>query len=342
MRRCDGCLAGVFFMKDRYGRTIDYMRLSITSQCNLNCCYCMPEKIAPVPERELLAYEEILSVCAAAARAGISRLKITGGEPLVRKGCAQLVGMLKQIPGIRQVTLTTNGILLHRVLPQLLENGLDAVNISLDTLSEQTYEAITGKPELSRVLANIRLAVQAGLPVKVNSVLLKGINGDEWQALAGLTKKMPVDVRFIEMMPIGYGKNYAPVSNEILLKELYREYPGMEPDQRVHGNGPAVYFWIPGAKGSIGLISALHGKFCSRCNRLRLTAEGQLKPCLCYADSVDLRRILRGNTAKGEDGALEKALDQAFMQALEHKPQMHRFEVPGGVTEQGQMVQIGG
>ena len=310
-------------MKDKYGRTINYIRISITDRCNLRCRYCMPQGASFVPQEDLLTDQEIQQVCRAAARMGISRVKITGGEPLLREGCAELVGMLKRLPGIRQVTMTTNGILLHQYLLQLLANGLDAVNISLDTLSENTYAQMTGKPQLSRVLANIRLAGQAGLSVKLNRVLLKGVNDKEWHELAALTQKMPVDVRFIEMMPIGYGREYTPVSNEMLLKELYRIYPDLETDRRIHGNGPAVYYRIKDAQGSIGLISAI----------------GRLKPCLCFADSVDLGAVLRGNMPEEKK---QEALCQAFCQALADKPRMHRFEVPGAVTEQAQMVQIGG
>ena len=310
-------------MEDKYGRTINYIRISITDRCNLRCRYCMPQGAAFVPQEDLLTDQEIQQVCRAAARMGISMVKITGGEPLLREGCAELVGMLKRLPGIRQVTMTTNGILLHQYLLQLLANGLDAVNISLDTLSENTYAQMTGKPRLSRVLANIRLAGQAGLSVKLNCVLLKGVNDKEWHELAALTQKMPVDVRFIEMMPIGYGREYTPVSNEMLLKELYRIYPDLETDRRIHGNGPAVYYRIKDAQGSIGLISAI----------------GRLKPCLCFADSVDLGAVLRGNMPEEKK---QEALCQAFCQALADKPRMHRFEVPGAVTEQAQMVQIGG
>lgn len=326
-------------MKDKYGRTINYIRISITDRCNLRCRYCMPQGASFVSQEDLLTDQEIQQVCRAAAHMGISRVKITGGEPLLREGCAELVGMLKRLPGIRQVTMTTNGVLLHQYLPQLLANGLDAVNISLDTLSEHTYAQMTGKPQLSKVLANIRLAGQAGLSVKLNCVLLKGVNDKEWQGLSALTQKMPVDVRFIEMMPIGHGREYTPVSNDMLLDELYRIYPDLETDQRIHGNGPAVYYRIKGAQGSIGLISAIHGKFCHRCNRLRLTATGRLKPCLCFADSVDLGAVLRGNMPEEKK---QKALCQAFCQVLADKPRMHRFEVLSAVTEQAQMAQIGG
>lgn len=331
-------------MIDRYGRTIDYLRISITDRCNLRCRYCMPDGIQAARAEEILSYEEIQTVCQAAARAGISRLKITGGEPLVRADCTHLIGMLKRIPGIRQVTLTTNGILLRQYLQQLSDSGLDAVNISLDTLSEQTYEQITGKKELAKVLENIRLAEKAGLKVKINCVLLRGINDGEWRELAALTKELQADVRFIEMMPIGYGKNFEPVSNITVLEQLYEIYPGLEKDESIHGNGPAVYYRIKGAKGSIGFISAVHGKFCDSCNRMRLTSFGKLKPCLCYADSVDLKQILRKGQEKMSDKTVQPGEDlyRAFLLAAKQKPQMHCFEGADGVTEKGQMVQIGG
>ncbi len=338
-------------MEDRYGRTIDYMRVSVTDRCNLNCRYCMPDTILQAPDSRLLTDEELVCICRVAAQEGITRFKITGGEPLVRAGCAKLVGTLKKIPGVRQVTLTTNGVLLQQQLEQLLENGLDAVNVSLDTLCPQRYEFLTGNNELARVLEGIYQAVDAGLPVKLNSVLIKGLNDDEWQSLTELTKTLPVDVRFIEMMPIGAGAAYEPGAyNDGLLQKLRACYPGICSDPRIHGNGPAVYYQIPGALGSIGFISAMHGKFCDNCNRLRLTARGALKPCLCYGDSVDLMPILRGSKGRmaeppdlrGQEMTIEKKLQAAFQQAVVKKPAMHCFEKAAEVTETGSMFQIGG
>ncbi len=289
-------------MKDSYGRIIDYMRISITDRCNLRCRYCMPEGISQVPMEEILTYEEIEELCRAASELGISRLKITGGEPLVRSGCPRLIGMLKKIPGIEQVTMTTNGALLKQYLPQLLDHGLDAVNISLDTLNPQIYQQITGKNQLHEVLAGIGQALKAGLTVKLNAVLQPGINSKEWLSLARLTTQYPLDVRFIEMMPIGCGRSYRPVSNQELLLRLKASYPDLRTDESIRGNGPAVYYQIPRAMGSVGFISALHGKFCSGCNRLRLTAQGKLKPCLCFEEEVDVMEILRGKK-KGCNGS---------------------------------------
>lgn len=325
-------------MRDSFGRDIDYMRISITDRCNLRCRYCMPEGIELVPMKKILTYEELEIIGHAAAKAGIPKLKITGGEPLARLGCPELIGKLGRIPGIEQVTMTTNGVLLGKYLPQLTENGLKAVNISLDTLNRDKYKAITGRDELNAVLGGIRLALEAGLRVKINSVLQKGVNEGEWLEIANLTRKYPLDVRFIEMMPIGYGKKYETVYNEDILEGLKKEYPAMQEDLSVHGNGPAVYYQIPGAKGSVGLISAMHGKFCGYCNRIRLTSQGQIKPCLCFEDSVDIYELVK---EPHKEKAVEQ-VHQAIIKAIQIKPANHRFEELDEITEVKKMVEIGG
>lgn len=322
-------------MLDQYGRNIDYMRISITDRCNLRCRYCMPEGVDLAPMDSMLTYEEIEKICQEAANLGIKKIKITGGEPLVRLGCAELIGKLKRIAGIEQVTLTTNGVLLGTYLEELLENGLDAVNISLDSLDRERYQQITGRDELSKVLESIEKCVDAGLRVKVNSVLQKDCNGEEWEDLIYLAKKYPLDVRFIEMMPIGYGKQFEPIYNESLLKMIKEKYPETKADERVHGNGPAIYYQIPGFKGSIGFISAIHGKFCGQCNRIRLTAQGRLKPCLCYGDSVDLRMAIRS-----EDG--KEKVQELLKTGIKNKPKQHCFEEIEEITEQALMIGIGG
>lgn len=326
-------------MKDQYGRTIDYMRVSLTDRCNLRCRYCMPKDIELAPMEEILTLEQIEQICRAAAAAGIRRLKLTGGEPLVRLGCTGLVGRLKKIPGIEQVTLTTNGVLLKQYLPELLEAGLDGVNISLDTLSETKYEQITGRAELAQVLQSLDAALETGLKVKVNTVLQKDLNLEEWRSLVELAREKPLDVRFIEMMPIGFGKEFEPVSNERILVMLKEAYPGLERDERIHGNGPAVYYRIPGFLGSIGLISAIHGKFCSECNRIRLTSRGQIKPCLCYRETVDLKEVLDRDLPEEQK---EQLLLESIERAVFKKPLSHSFEDRGRVTEELQMVSIGG
>lgn len=310
----------------------------------------MPEGISLAACEEILTFEEIQTICRAAAELGIRKFKITGGEPLVRLGCPELVGILKRIPKTEQVTLTTNGTELGRYLDRLLENGLDAVNVSLDTLNPSVYKRITGFDKLSVVRKNIGQAVDRGLRVKVNSVLQKGVNENAWETLVRLAEEKPIDVRFIEMMPIGYGKCCEPVSGEEVLSRLRGKYPGIRKDDSIHGNGPAHYYRIPGFAGSVGFISAVHGKFCASCNRIRLTAKGELKPCLCYGGGIDVRKVIRsgeetdafaGEGEAAEDFQIDN-IKEALRKAVEGKPKMHCFETRGQITENRQMVQIGG
>ena len=331
-------------MRDGFGREIGYMRISITDRCNFRCRYCMPEGIRLAPMEEILTYEEIEMVCKAASELGITRFKLTGGEPLVRAGCPKLVGMIKRLSGTEQVTLTTNGILLGEYLDELMANGLDAVNVSLDTLDCRTFRQMTGYDGLERVKESIHKAVKTGLKIKINTVLQKGINAHEWEALLQLAKENPLDVRFIEMMPIGCGRKQEGIEGNKILSLLKEKYPGIHRDDMLHGNGPAEYYRIPGFAGGIGFISAVHGQFCADCNRIRLTARGELKPCLCYEDSVDVRGILRGQVRDGSEGAKKRkeAVRDAVRQAVERKPRKHCFDEEGQITEGRQMVQIGG
>ncbi|MBO7709117.1 MAG: GTP 3',8-cyclase MoaA [Lachnospiraceae bacterium] len=323
-------------LRDQYDRKINYMRISITDRCNLRCTYCMPDGICCVPMGELLSYEEITQVCTQAAALGIDRFKVTGGEPLVRKDCSRLIAMIRHIPGVSQVTLTTNGILLGEYLDELLEAGLDAVNISLDTMDRGQYRAITGSDELERVLSSIYLAAQK-LPVKINCVVQDGINDNAPEALVMLAKDRNVDVRFIEIMPIGYGRERKGISNTEILHRLEAVYGRAAVDKSVHGNGPAVYYRLDGFSGSIGFISAIHGKFCDSCNRLRLTSTGEIKPCLCYALTIPLKDILRdGQPDQG------RRIREKIREAALSKPRMHCFEQPGEITEEKKMAQIGG
>ena len=326
-------------MLDQFGRTIDYMRVSITDRCNLRCRYCMPDGISLVSMREIMTYEEIVETCAAAVRLGIRNFKITGGEPLSRLGCAGLITSLKKVTGVEQVTMTTNGVLLKKYLPELLAAGLDAVNISLDTLDPAKFERITGRNMLSEVLDSIDAALNSGLRTKINVVLQQGVNDDEWFRLASLAEYKMLDVRFIEMMPIGYGKNVTGISNDILRARFSASFPEIEIDPSVHGNGPAEYVRIPGWMGSIGFISAIHGKFCGSCSRVRLTSRGRLKPCLCYGETIDLLPVLRAGTAGTER---KEALTAALREGIFRKPGQHCFENPEMVTETARMADIGG
>ena len=323
-------------MKDQYGRNIDYIRVSITDRCNLRCRYCIPDGIEWLPMDEILTLEEITEACRQAAALGIRKIKVTGGEPLVRKGCTELIGMLNAIPGIEQVTLTTNGILLSDFADELRRQGLHAVNISLDTLDPLKFAQITGFDQLPKVLEGIRAMESRGIPVKINAVLQRGVNDMECIALAELAKVSPIDVRFIELMPIGHGKGMEPVSNPEVLERLRAHYgtEHISPDPRTHGNGPARYYQIDGFTGSLGFISAIHGKFCQSCNRIRLTATGEVKPCLCYSDSISIKNALR----TGSPGDVKKLLQQAIQQ----KPSAHCFEKIQTVTEMKEMSKIGG
>ena len=318
-------------MKDAYGREIRYLRISVTDRCNLRCKYCMPHGIECVEHKDILSFEEIRQIAVCGAKLGIIKIRLTGGEPLARKGCPQLIRMLKEIPGIEKGAMTTNGTLVRAVLPQLVEAGLEEVNISLDTLDAETFAEITGQDLLPEVLLAIDAALAAGLKVKVNAVSMPDT---DWKRLLTLAKDKPVDVRFIELMPIGAGKESKGRSNEELFKEILSEFPELQVDDSVHGAGPAVYYKIPGYQGSIGLISAMHGKFCSSCNRVRLTSTGFLKTCLCYEDGMDLRSILRG-------GSPEKLLD-AMARTIYGKPAEHCFEQPDQITEAHGMSAIGG
>ncbi len=321
-------------MLDAYGRRINYLRISLTDKCNLRCRYCIPDGVKLVPMTQLLTIEEIAAVVRCGVRLGIDRVKLTGGEPLVRRGVMELMRLLQQTEGLSQVTMTTNGLLLRENLPQLIAYGLSGVNISLDTTDREMYQSITGTDGLAEVLSAIDAAAASGLRVKINTVLLADMNPLAWREMLDFAKEMPVDVRFIELMPIGEGAKVRGVSNDDLLADIKEMYPDITPDHSVHGNGPAVYFRIPGFKGSIGLISAMHHKFCSSCNRVRLTAMGQLKPCLCFADHTDLREILR---TQGEDAVCE-----AMKTAICSKPEAHCFESREKITEEMRMSSIGG
>ncbi len=325
-------------MRDRFGRTINYMRISVTDRCNLRCRYCMPDGITKCAMREILTYEEITEIAQAAEDCGITRFKITGGEPLVRTGVETLVRSLKELPLTEQVTMTTNGVLLEEKLPSLMEAGLDAVNISLDTTDREKYIQITGRDCLPQVLRAVGASIEAGIRTKINAVLIPGCNEGAFLPLVRMASELPLDVRFIELMPIGEGRGGRGMDNRALIDRLYSMYPGTEPDPAPRGNGPAVYYAVPGFAGRIGFISAIHGKFCVSCNRVRLTSTGFLKQCLCYEDGADLRAIVRS----GEETGRRRLLTEAIRSAASNKPESHSFDRPELITEKHRMSGIGG
>lgn len=323
-------------MLDRYGRVINYLRISVTDRCNLRCCYCMPEGVQDVGMKNILTFEEIWEIVRTGVNLGITHIRITGGEPLVRKGCVDLIRGIREIPGVETITMTTNGVLLGNYGKQLKEAGVDGVNISLDTLDPEEFYKITGKRELQEVLAGIRAAKTAGLPVKLNAVNRKELDPIP---LVRYAQEENLPLRFIEMMPVGYGKKYVGRSNEELRETLEAvcgkaECMTNREELSRMGSGPAVYYQFSDLKVPVGFISAIHGKFCDTCNRVRLTAEGYLKLCLCYDEGADLRRVLR----EGEKENLRTIMEQTIFR----KPAAHCFEHPAEMTETHEMIKIGG
>lgn len=321
-------------MTDRFGRVIDYLRISITDRCNMRCRYCMPAGAAPVGHDDILRYEEIQTICQAAAEAGITKFKVTGGEPFVRKGAVDFMRKLRSLPGLTSLTVTTNGWLLPQVLPALQDIGIDGINISVDSLDRQQYQAITGADALPAVTEAIYQSAASGIHTKINAVLLSDAR-EQLLPLASLAEALPVDVRFIEVMPIGCGAYQQGYSADEALMVLRGAYPDLTPLEKRLGNGPAAYYRSRALKGCIGFIAANTHIFCRQCNRLRLTSTGFLKPCLCYDDGIDLRAIVRSSADKT---ALAAAIEQAVMR----KPAHHCFSEVQAVTERKLMNEIGG
>lgn len=320
-------------MTDQYGRPVRYLRISLTDRCNLRCRYCMPEQgVDLCAHADLLRYEEIVAIARAALDCGIDTFKLTGGEPLVRRGVPVLVAALKELPGTRQVTLTTNGLLLGDQLDALVAAGLDAVNVSLDTLDETQYHTLTRRAFAPGAVVDTVRAAARRLPVKINAVLLPETT-DQWLPLARLAADPGVDVRFIEQMPIGKGQADPGLAGDKVLAVLRREWPDLAPCHEPRGNGPAHYYKSAELTGRIGFIDAVSHRFCASCNRLRLTCTGMLRPCLCYDDGTDLRALLRGGAGPDE---LKKAVEQA----IAAKPEGHCFGAGHGSRQT--MNRIGG
>lgn len=325
-------------MIDQYGRSIDYIRISVTDRCNLRCIYCMPEDGEKmVSHQEVLTYDEIIRIVKVCSTLGIHKVKLTGGEPLVRKNLSYLVKRLKSLPQIEQVTLTTNGILLKEQIDDLVKSGLDAVNISLDTLDREMFYKIARRDQLKDVLEGIQLAAKyKDLKVKINCVLLAGINDTQWKTLALLAKNNPIDVRFIEMMPIGLGGKYEGKYTTEVHTVLKNKFGKERAIAHKEGNGPSTYVTYEGFKGNIGFISAISHQFCSSCNRIRLTSLGILKPCLQYSSKVNLKEAIR-------DGMTDEHLQELIQETIYYKPKQHQFnEQQGSNFETVRMSKIGG
>lgn len=326
-------------MKDQLGREINYMRISVTDQCNLRCRFCMPtDDLCFMKKEEILEFKEILAIAKAAVKLGIVNFRITGGEPLVREGIEQFLYDLKHLPGVSQVFITTNGVLLEEKLEGLKRAGIDGINVSLCSTDPKEYKSITGRDTLSNVLAGIKKSVENGIHTKINCVPVPNLNDTHLLSIASIAKNYPIDVRFIEMMPIGQGASFAMISERQMREKLSKEFGEARTISHVNGNGPAKYVTFDGFLGNIGFISARSCAFCSHCNRVRLSADGYLKLCLNYEDGISLKETLRGDNS-------EEELIEIMSGAIYKKPVQHNFNQEQTRKYQNNrkyMAQIGG
>jgi len=309
-------------MLDKYSREINYLRVSITDRCNLRCIYCRPkEGVALHGHEDILRYEEMIRVISLAVKMGLIKVRLTGGEPLVRRGFVDFIADLKKIEGLKDISLTTNGILLEQFAQGIFDAGIRRINVSLDSLNPDKYGQITRGGRLEDVLRGIARAEEIGFsPIKINTVAIKGFNDDEALDFARLAQEQPFQVRFIELMPVGkttldYGEDYMPGSQ--LIKIIRQRY-ALEPvkNKKNRSDGPAKIFKIKGGRGEIGFINPVSDHFCSTCNRMRLTSDGKLRACLLNEAEVDLKKALRENCS---DAELEKLIWDAVLL----KPRQH-------------------
>jgi cyclic pyranopterin phosphate synthase len=324
---------------DGFSRRITYLRVSVTDKCNLRCVYCMPETGLPWLHRdEILSYEEIAEIVRAAASVGVRAVRLTGGEPLLRRELSRLVAAVAAIDGIDDVSLSTNGLLLESQLPDLMAAGLRRINLSLDTLRSDRFEAIARRPGLESVLRGLDAAIGAGLaPVKINCVVMRGQNDDELEAFARFTLDRPVYVRFIEVMPVHENvelQREAYVSSDEILQRI-SSIAELHPVAGPLGNGPARYFAFPGAAGAVGVISPLSHEYCERCNRVRLTADGRLRLCLFGDHAIDLRSPVRA-------GATTQELARLLNSAMLIKPERHHLRLGETSSRMRAFSEIGG
>lgn len=334
---------------DPFGRVITYLRISVTDRCNLRCVYCMPQEgLQWQPRSDQLSVEEIVRVVETAAQGGVKRVRLTGGEPLVHPNIVEIVRRIASIQNIEEVSLTTNAMLLERLAQPLADAGLTRVNISLDSLNADKFRHITRGGEIDRVWRGIAAAERALLaPLKLNTVIVRGLNADELPAFARLTIENDWHVRFIEVMPIGNAQDWgegfpAPVERYFSVQEMrsslstfdLQPFDGLRagPVTAPTGNGPARTFRISGALGTVGFISPLGEHFCENCNRLRLTSDGKLRSCLVIPNEISLREAVRNG----------RPLDEFFHQAISTKPQHHNMLVAAPAGARRGMSQIGG
>ncbi len=305
-------------MNDAYGRRLHYLRVSVTDRCNLRCRYCMPESgVVSFSHEDILSYDEIVRVVRILANLGVDRVRLTGGEPLVRKGVQYLAADIKAIPNIRFLGLTTNGVYLPEMASKLAAADVDGVNISIDTLDRKRYEEITRRDALPQALDGLSAALKAPFSsVKVNCVLFPRSLPEDWLSVISLAKKYPVDVRLIEWMPMTGESIEDAVTADEAFEIIEKVYGVLQPARQNVGAGPARYWQVSDFKGRIGIIQAMSHNFCNECNRLRLTATGDLKLCLFYDIGIALKPMLRG-------GASDEQLAEAILEAIKHKPRQH-------------------
>jgi cyclic pyranopterin phosphate synthase len=323
---------------DPYNRHLNYLRISITDRCNLKCIYCVPRDLIPrLSHDEILTYEEILRLVRIGIRLGISKIRVTGGEPLVRKGVYGFLTDLSGLEGLADLSLTTNGVSLKANLNKIKAAGIKRINISLDTLDRTKFEHITGFYLFDQVWQGIEMALEMGFhPIKLNIVALNGINDDELTDMARLSYEYPLHIRFIEYMPIGESQiGNCPLLLAPEIKKRINVLGTLIPVPKTMNDGPAQRYHFEGAAGEIGFIHALSHHFCDRCNRLRLTARGQLRPCLLSDHHEDVKDIMR-------TGGTDEQLAEVFFKAVRHKPSDHNLAILSPSRVCGQMSSIGG
>lgn len=326
-------------MKDQLGRELTYLRVSVVDRCNLRCFYCMPQEGAGFdPWQQILSYEEIHRLVTIFARLGVSKVRLTGGEPLVRRGIEKLVEKIRSVPGIREIALSTNGILLKEMAPQLKSAGLDRINISLDTLRRDRFERIARMDRFKEVMEGIEAALEAGLaPVKINTVLMKGVNDDEILDLVNFGIRHSIEIRFIELMPTHESVSVDPMKNffstqeaKQIIEQVYRLKP-----VDVYLSSPAQVFEIEGTRARLGLISPISCFFCSRCNRLRVKANGMMKTCLHGKEDLDLKTLLRSSVSDEE-------ISSAIQSVVYVRPEQHFLNDTNVRHQDFQMSHVGG
>lgn len=339
---------------DQFSRTISYLRLSVTDRCNLRCMYCMPEDGEDAEPQvksgkflmhsELLSYEELLRIVQLAVSLGMNKIRLTGGEPLVRKGILDFISALNKVEGLDQIRLTTNGVLLQKYAADLYANGVHQINVSLDSLQRDKFKRITGRDNFDDVWAGLKSASDLGFRVKINVVAMKGINDDEFADFARLALDYPFQVRFIEFMPVGDKNSWQRKSyiESDAIRDLVAHVGNLQPSQKQYGDGPARMYNIetPGGQtGSVGFISPISHHFCDKCNRLRLTSEGRLRACLLRDSETDLKQLMRS-------GGSDQDIVESIRQTILNKPQGHKLQDELGAEEKagcsGRMSRIGG